>query len=130
MRSEDFNERDLPISFNDVDFCIRVRQAGYKIIWTPHAKLFHYESLSRGKPETKSEKASQAYLRSRWAPVLDNDPAYNPNLSLKKEFKPVGIGEPTRVRKPWLEFAAARSSSSQAGSKRPSPPHLAERPQL
>ena len=47
-----FDDEHLAVSFNDVDFCIRVREAGYRIIWTPGAELYHYESISRGRDET------------------------------------------------------------------------------
>jgi len=101
-----FNEQDLTVAFNDVDFCIRVRQAGYKIIWTPNAELYHYESLSRGY-ETTPEKAARfsaeiTYMRQQWGPVLDNDPSYNPNLSV--DSPSFDLAATTRVRKPWFEF--------------------------
>ena len=109
---EGFNERDLNVSFNDVDFCLRVRQAGYKIIWTPNAELYHYESISRGNPTATSEGARRNaaetdYMRRRWGTVLDADPYYNPNLSL--DTVSFDLAATTRSRKPWLEFAAARS---------------------
>ena len=42
------DEENLPIAFNDVDFCLRLREAGWEIVWTPHAQLLHHESISRG----------------------------------------------------------------------------------
>ncbi|WP_051331618.1 glycosyltransferase [Methylocaldum szegediense] len=102
-----FNEQDLAVSYNDVDFCLRVRQAGYKIIWTPHAELYHYESVSRGDPLATPKKASRnhaerAYMRRQWGPILDNDPYYNPNLSLDSaSFK---LANAPRVRRPWADF--------------------------
>lgn len=109
-----FNERDLAVSFNDVDFCIRVRQAGYRIIWTPHAELYHYESLSRGDPNKTPESAARnssevTYMLERWGPVLDNDPFYNPNLSLDTEN--FDIAATTRVPKPWLELTGLKSAT-------------------
>ncbi len=108
-----FNEQDLAVSFNDVDFCIRLRQAGYRIIWTPHAELYHYESLSRGDPNKTPESAARnssevTYMRAQWGPVLDNDPFYNPNLSLDTES--FDIATTTRVQKPWLELAGPASA--------------------
>lgn len=105
-----FNERDLAVSFNDVDFCIRLRQAGYTIIWTPGAELYHHEGLSRGRPDSTPEAARRndaeiAYMRRRWGRVLDSDPYYNPNLSLETEsFR---LAPVTRATKPWREYAAA-----------------------
>src|SRR5205807_2487010 len=78
-----FDER-FPVAWNDVDLCIRIRRAGWRIIWTPQAELYHHESASLGAhdgPERKEEfEASCALMRERWSDVLDADPAYNPNL--------------------------------------------------
>ncbi|WP_404840878.1 glycosyltransferase [Alkalilimnicola ehrlichii] len=55
------NEAALPIAFNDVDFCLKVRQAGYRNLWTPHAELYHHESVSRGRTTRRRRKhASKA----------------------------------------------------------------------
>ena len=54
-----FNETDLPVSFNDVDLCLRIRAKGYRNLWTPFAELYHHESVSRGAediPENKPER--------------------------------------------------------------------------
>jgi GT2 family glycosyltransferase len=94
-----FDEHGLPIAFNDVDFCIRVMKAGYLNLWTPHARLTHHESLSRGVEDTPEKKArfqrEVAVMRERWGELLDNDPYYNPNLTLVLEdwslsFPPMG----------------------------------------
>jgi GT2 family glycosyltransferase len=85
------NERDLAVAYNDVDFCLRVRAAGYRNLWTPHAELYHHESVSRGEDDTPEKKArfdkEVAYMRATWAEELKNDPCYNPNLSrLREDF--------------------------------------------
>lgn len=84
-----FNETDLAVAFNDVDFCLRVRAAGYRNLWTPFAELYHHESASRGledTPEKQTRFAREvAYMRARWGAVLDDDPAYNPNLTAEHE---------------------------------------------
>jgi GT2 family glycosyltransferase len=82
-------EEGLPVAFNDVDFCIRVMQAGYRNLWTPHARLTHHESLSRG-GEDSPEKIARfrrevGIMRKRWGELLDKDPYYNPNLTLVHE---------------------------------------------
>lgn len=69
----------FPIDFNDVDFCLKVRRAGYRIVWTPYARLFHHESASFG-PRAQ-DGAGIAEMRRRWADVIDADPYYNPNLT-------------------------------------------------
>jgi len=83
------NEADLRVAFNDIDFCLRVREAGYRNIWTPYAELYHHESATRGFEDTPEKQArfSQEvqYMWKRWGAQLDNDPAYNPNLTLDHE---------------------------------------------
>jgi glycosyltransferase involved in cell wall biosynthesis len=93
-----FNEA-LQIAFNDVDFCLRVREAGYRNIYTPYAELYHHESATRGNEETpeKQFRFSQefAYMKQRWGELLLNDPAYSPNLTLESED--FGLAWPPRV---------------------------------
>jgi len=69
----------LPVDFNDVDYCLRVRRAGYRIVYTPYAQLFHLESGSHG-PRLQNA-AEQDEMRRAWAVALDRDPYYNPNLT-------------------------------------------------
>lgn len=97
------DEEHLPVAFNDIDLCIRLRQNGYKIVWTPFAELYHLESASRG-PDTTPDKASRArrerkYMRERWGPLLDNDPFYNPNFS--RDHPDFSLASPPRREKPW-----------------------------
>ena len=80
----------LAVAFNDVDFCIRLRAAGWRIIWTPTVELYHRESVSVGR-HSSSKRAQQLskevdMMRRRWGPVLDLDPYYNVNLSLSEPF--------------------------------------------
>jgi glycosyltransferase involved in cell wall biosynthesis len=83
------NETDLKVAFNDVDFCLRVREAGYRNIWTPYAELYHHESASRGFDDTPEKldrfSKEREYMVSRWGDLLLNDPAYSPNLSLDSQ---------------------------------------------
>lgn len=73
-----FNER-MAVDFNDVDFCLRVRAAGYRIVFTPYARLYHHESGSFGS-RVQHPDDTQA-MREIWGTALDADPYYNPNLS-------------------------------------------------
>lgn len=77
----------LQVAFNDIDFCLRLREHGYHNVWTPFAELYHHESASRGSEDTEEKKARFAgeiqFMKDRWVTVLQNDPAYNPNLSLQ-----------------------------------------------
>lgn len=87
-------DEELEVSYNDVDFCLQIRKAGYLIVWTPYAELYHYEYKSRGLYDTP-EKIAQTdkeilYFKNKWAKELkEGDPYYNPNLSLEgKGFVP------------------------------------------
>jgi glycosyltransferase involved in cell wall biosynthesis len=97
-----FDEEYLRVAFNDVDFCLRLLQRGYRIIYTPYAQLYHFESASRGLEDTVSKHerfvAEIAYMKKKWADVLLRDPHYNPNLSLEKLFT---LAFPPRLSKPW-----------------------------
>lgn len=77
----------LQVAFNDIDFCLRLAEAGYRNIWTPFAELYHHESASRGSEDTEEKKArfanEVALMIRRWDSRLRGDPAYNPNLSLE-----------------------------------------------
>jgi GT2 family glycosyltransferase len=82
------DDRELQVAFNDIDFCLKLRRAGYRNLYTPWAELYHYESYSRGSDMEGARlqrfKSEIDVMRRRW-PELDNDPAYNPNLSLESE---------------------------------------------
>lgn len=98
------DEKHLPVAFNDVDYCLRVRQDGFKVVWTPHAELYHHESVSRGKDKSpkrlKVARQEVAYMRHRWRKELQADPFYNPNFSyMRPDFV---LGPAPNVKKPWL----------------------------
>jgi GT2 family glycosyltransferase len=84
-----FDAGHLPVAFNDVDLCLRIRERGYRNLWTPHAEFYHHESASRGREDTREKQlrflAECDYMRNRWGDLLANDPAYNPNLTRVKE---------------------------------------------
>ncbi|MEW9799418.1 glycosyltransferase family 2 protein [Alteromonas sp. CYL-A6] len=83
------NERDLTVAFNDVDFCLKVRELGVRNLYCAEAELFHHESVSRGLDATKEKRmrflSELDYLQSTWQQVIQHDPAYNPFLTLKRE---------------------------------------------
>lgn len=83
------DDKNLTIAYNDVDFCIKVKMAGYHNIWTPHARLYHYESLSRGADNTSKKKLRYnkevRYMHKKWKNILKNDPYYHPYLTNKRE---------------------------------------------
>jgi GT2 family glycosyltransferase len=76
-----FDEECLPVHFNDVDLCLKMRRAGYSIVYTPFARLYHHESRVRSQPVEPLEANP---MRERWTQVLERDPYYNPNLSRKR----------------------------------------------
>ena len=84
-----FDENDLAVAFNDVDFCLKVQAAGYRNLFTPFAELIHHESASRGAEDTPEKirrfQREIASIKARWGDRLLNDPAYNPNLTLDSE---------------------------------------------
>jgi glycosyltransferase involved in cell wall biosynthesis len=96
-----FEEQHLGVAFNDIDLCLRIREAGYVNIWTPHAQLYHHESLSRGDDNDQSKKTRVDneidYMRKRWGEQLRYDPTYNPNLTL--EFEDFSLAWPPRLPK-------------------------------
>jgi GT2 family glycosyltransferase len=83
-----FNE-DLSVAFNDIDFCLKIREAGYRNLYTPYAELYHHESATRGYENTPEKQlrfeAEARYMKQRWGKLLLNDPAYSPNLTLERE---------------------------------------------
>lgn len=83
------DEVHLKESFNDIDFCLRLREAGLRNVWTPYAELFHHESATRSKNVSQQRKdqfqEEATYMQQRWAELLKNDPAYSPNLMLARE---------------------------------------------
>jgi GT2 family glycosyltransferase len=80
------DELRFPVNFNDVDYCLKLRGAGKRIVFTPHARLLHLESASRGRDDTPDRRARFAReltnLRTKWGAALVDDSFYNPTLSL------------------------------------------------
>jgi GT2 family glycosyltransferase len=81
-----FDEIAFPVLFNDVDFCLRLRATGKRIILTPHTKLFHHEAASREDDRAPDGagrfRRELRELRNRWGAALADDPCYSPFLSL------------------------------------------------
>jgi len=82
-------EEGLRIAFNDVDLCLKVREAGYRNLWTPYAELYHHESKSRGTEDTPEKierfNAEIVFVKAKWGVHLECDPCYSPNLTLARE---------------------------------------------
>lgn len=83
-------DESFAVAFNDVDFCVRVREAGYTNVFTPFAQLYHYESKSRGQEDdpVKQRRFQGEVLRfqQRWGKQLAaGDPCTNPNFDIQRE---------------------------------------------
>ena len=82
-------DEQLAVAYNDVDLCLKIGEAGYRIVYDPFAELYHYESKTRGYEDTKEKterfRSEIEIFRKRWEKILrDGDPNYSPNLTLKE----------------------------------------------
>ena len=81
------DEKNLKVAYNDVDLCLKIRELGYRNLWTPFAQLIHYESLSRGSDLSaanyKRFKQEHSFMLTKWKNALSNDPFFNPNLAVE-----------------------------------------------
>ena len=84
-----FDEENLTVAFNDIDLCLKVHNLGLRNIWTPHAELYHHESVSRGSDRRGAARnrfmSEIEYMKKRWRTHEFKDPAYNVNLTLSRE---------------------------------------------
>ena len=107
---------ELAVAFNDIDYCLKIRALGKKVVYNPYALLYHYESKSRGLEDTpeKVERFNREVARfiGYWPEiVIGGDPYYNPNLTLRKsnfalrDLLKERIGEPynLEVYLPYME---------------------------
>jgi GT2 family glycosyltransferase len=97
------DEARLPVAFNDVDYCLRVRRSGFKVVWTPHAQLYHHESVSRSRDKSWRRRyrawRELRFMQKSWKEEMKNDPFYNPNFSyLRTDFV---LSIVPNVQKPW-----------------------------
>jgi O-antigen biosynthesis protein len=81
------DEINLTVAFNDVDFCLKLKENGLQNQWTPYAEMYHHESASRGKENTPEKELrfnnEIAYMKQKWENELQYDPAYSPNLAIE-----------------------------------------------
>ena len=95
-----FDEQAFGVACNDVDLCLRLRERGWKSVYVPWAVLYHHESATRGYEDTPEKKArfqsEVARIWERWGPLMADDPAYNPNLTLM--FEDFSLAWPPRGR--------------------------------
>ena len=98
------DETHLPVAFNDVDYCLKLRENGYLIAYSANSVLIHYESVSRGKEDTPAKKfrahSEILTMQNRWRELLKDDPYFSPNLSLERDNLHAYAEKP-RVKKVW-----------------------------
>ncbi|AMK18931.1 glycosyltransferase [Sphingobium sp. MI1205] len=98
-------EETLPVAYNDVDFCLKVSAAGYRVLWAAEILMYHLESQSRGKdisPEKRERlDTDKKRMRERWGERLDKDPFHSPNLS--NLCTDASLSYPARVTPSWQE---------------------------
>ncbi|HET7092340.1 MAG TPA: glycosyltransferase, partial [Thermomicrobiales bacterium] len=83
------DETNFRVAFNDADVCLRLRERGYRIVYTPHAVLHHYESATK---KLLAEPGEVEHMRRRWGHVIARDPYYNPNLTRTGEDFSLDMG--------------------------------------
>lgn len=98
-----FDEANLKIAYNDVDFCLKLKAIGYKNLFTPFVQLIHHESISRGNdldelnfPRFKKE---HDYMLEKWGEAISMDPYYNPNLAL--DIQHISYAFPPGIKYEW-----------------------------
>jgi GT2 family glycosyltransferase len=103
-------DETFPVAYNDVDLCLKVAAAGYRVLWTPDAVLYHLESRSRGRDVTPEKRQrleqDKARLIERWGAALESDPFHSPNFSLA--HTDARLSFPPRVAAPWQSAIAAQ----------------------
>jgi GT2 family glycosyltransferase len=88
-----FDERFV-LTFNDVDLCLKARQHGYAVIWTPHAELYHHERATRGPTDPSRHRVEETRFLAHWSREIEaGDPYYNPNLTTRNGSFALNLGD-------------------------------------
>jgi GT2 family glycosyltransferase len=80
-----FDEVNLAVAFQDVDLCLKLLELGLRNVYTPYARLYHYESATKTEKDKIPDPAEDAFMKKKWARYIADDPCYNPNLARRKE---------------------------------------------
>jgi GT2 family glycosyltransferase len=98
-----FDGVHFPVTYHDVDYCLRLRQNGYQILWTPYAEVRYVDSavcrLEKNEEDPAQRKREEAEFKSRWNSLIKSDACYSPNLTLERANFSVAF--PPRVTPPW-----------------------------
>ena len=80
-----FDQVQFAVAFNDVDLCLKIGSAGYRVLYTPHAVLYHHEAFSKTSKDLVPHPDEVAFMRAKWERVIAHDPYYSPNLTRNDE---------------------------------------------
>ncbi|MGI9072099.1 MAG: glycosyltransferase [Bryobacteraceae bacterium] len=80
-----FDETEFAVAFNDVDLCLKIGSLGYRVLYTPHALLYHYEAFSKSSKDLIPHPEEVSRMRSKWGAIIAGDPCYSPNLTRNDE---------------------------------------------
>jgi O-antigen biosynthesis protein len=126
VRREAFDElhgldESFPVCYADIDFCLRLRQLGWRVVYVPDAALYHLESASFGSHQDGREdehRRDDERMRQRWGHVLLDDPMHSPNLELNAA-SPGELAFPPRVSYPWRSQLSANRVGASSSSSEP-----------
>jgi GT2 family glycosyltransferase/2-polyprenyl-3-methyl-5-hydroxy-6-metoxy-1,4-benzoquinol methylase len=99
-------DESLPVAYNDIDFCLRLRAFGYQLVYTPFAELVHEESAVRG--QASREPMETAAMFERWESVIRRDPYFNPNLDPRRSEHALSAG--VEEVDPWESLVSSVES--------------------
>jgi GT2 family glycosyltransferase/tetratricopeptide (TPR) repeat protein len=131
LAHQGFDELNLAVAYSDVDYALKLRASGLKILWTPEITLYHHESKTRGldhlDPEKRArEAAERAVMEARWGPAMAADPSVNPVWHMATlPFRLLSAPSPSRLwahiercaaSNPWLPEASNCRSPRQDGA--------------
>ncbi|MBZ5623061.1 MAG: glycosyltransferase [Acidobacteriia bacterium] len=80
-----FDEQTFAVAFNDIDLCLKIGRNGYRVLYTPHALLYHHEAFSKTPEDLIPHPKEVQAMQAKWKDVIAADPFYNPNLTRTAE---------------------------------------------
>lgn len=84
-QAEGFDEKDFAVAFNDIDLCLKIGALGYRVLYDPHAVLYHHEAFSKTSKDLVPHPDEVNSMRLKWESVITHDPFYSPNLTRNDE---------------------------------------------
>ena len=128
-----FDDTGLPVNYSDIDYALKLRSAGMRVLWTPEISAYHNESKSRGldhlDPEKKARQAAErAVLRARWGEILEADPSVNPVWHMATlPFRLIAAPSEVRILQHIERCGSANPWSIVSASSDPAPNHRSEK---